>query len=64
MFLHRLAAGLTFVLGLGLLRVSVVWESWPVLAVGVAACVAGLSWFIFSNDRVQEHATALWTPSR
>lgn len=48
MLLHRIAAGLVFVAGLVLLRVSVGLESWPLLAVGLAASVTGLAWFVLS----------------
>lgn len=46
MFLHRIAAGLTFVAGLAFLRGAVLLESWPLLAVGLAACTAGVTWFV------------------
>lgn len=48
MLLHRIAAGLVFLSGLGLLRLSVGIESWPLLGLGLAAAVAGLAWFVLA----------------
>lgn len=44
MFLHRIAAGLVFASGAALSRMGIVDESWPVLALGFATCVAGMGW--------------------
>lgn len=44
MFLHRIAAGLVFASGAVLSRMGIVDESWPILTVGFATCVAGMAW--------------------
>lgn len=48
MFLHRLAAGLVFAAGAGLSRLAVTGESFVLMALGLGAAVAGLSWFVSS----------------
>ena len=45
MFLHRLAAGLVFSAGAGLSRLGVTGESFVLIGLGLAAAVAGLTWF-------------------
>lgn len=50
MFLQRLASALVFLTGLALLRLSVVWESWPALAVGLAVASVGLGWLILGGS--------------
>ena len=44
MFLHRIAAGLVFLSGAALSRFGIAGQSWPVLALGFGACVAGMAW--------------------
>lgn len=49
MVLQRIASGLVFLTGLALLRLSVLWESWPALAVGLAVAAVGLTWLVLGN---------------
>ena len=49
MFLQRIASGLVFLTGLALLRLSVAWESWPALAVGLAVASVGLAWLVLGG---------------
>ena len=49
MFLQRLASGLVFLTGLALLRLSVLWESWPALAIGLAVATVGLAWLVLGG---------------
>ena len=57
MFLHRIAAGLVFASGAALSRMGIVDESWPVLTVGFATCVAGMAWL--AAGPAPERAVAL-----
>lgn len=50
MILQRVASGLVFLTGLALLRLSVLWESWPTLAVGLAVASVGLAWLILGGS--------------
>lgn len=45
MFLQKVASGLVFASGAGLSRLGVTGESWVLLGLGLAAAVAGVSWF-------------------
>ncbi len=49
MILQRIASGLVFLTGLALLRLSVAWESWPALAVGLAVASVGLAWLVLGG---------------
>lgn len=49
MILQRIASGLVFLTGLALLRISVLWESWPALAVGLAVASVGLAWLVLGG---------------
>jgi hypothetical protein len=49
MFLQRVASGLVFLTGLALLRLSVLWESWPALAIGLAVASVGLAWLVLGG---------------
>jgi hypothetical protein len=53
MFLHRLAAGLVFLAGVGLSRLGVVQESWPILALGLLAATVGLWHFLMGGSASQ-----------
>ena len=56
MFLYRLAAGLVFLTGVGLSRLGVGHESWPLLALGLLAATVGLWHFVMggsASDKVQ-----------
>lgn len=44
--MYRLAAGLVFLAGVGLSRLGVATESWPVLALGLLAATVGLWHFL------------------
>ena len=50
MILQRIASGLVFLTGLALLRLSVMWESWPTLAVGLAVASVGLAWLVLGGS--------------
>lgn len=50
MLLQRIASGLVFLTGLALLRLSVMWESWATLAVGLAVASVGLAWLILGGS--------------
>lgn len=50
MLLHRVASGLVFLTGLAVLRLSVMWESWPALATGLAVASVGLAWLILGGS--------------
>ena len=50
MFLQRVASGLVFLVGLALLRVSVIWESWAALAIGLAVACVGLGWLVLGGS--------------
>jgi hypothetical protein len=56
MFLHRLAAGLVFAAGAGVSRLAVTGESFLLMGVGLAAAVAGLSWFAAGGPTVHPAA--------
>ena len=49
MFLQRVASGLVFLSGLAVLRLSVLWESWPALAIGLAVASVGLAWLVLGG---------------
>ena len=49
MYLQRVASGLVFLSGLALLRLSVLWESWPALAIGLAVASVGLAWLVLGG---------------
>ena len=50
MILQRIASGLVFLTGLVLLRLSVSWESWAALAVGLAVASVGLAWLVLGGS--------------
>ncbi|MEK6976282.1 MAG: hypothetical protein AABY18_08075 [Candidatus Thermoplasmatota archaeon] len=50
MILQRIASGLVFLTGLALLRLSVAWESWPALAIGLAIASVGLAWLVLGGS--------------
>lgn len=50
MFLYRLAAGLVFLAGVGLSRLGVAQESWPILALGLLAATVGLWHFLLGGS--------------
>ena len=50
MFVYRLAAGLVFVAGVGLSRLGVSGESWPLLALGLLAATVGLWHFLLGGS--------------
>ena len=49
MFLYRLAAGLVFLAGVGLSRLGIAQESWPILALGLLAATVGLWHFLLGG---------------
>lgn len=49
MFLHRLAGGLVFLAGVGLSRLGVGMENWPILALGLIASTLGLWHFLMAG---------------
>ena len=53
MFLYRLAAGLVFLAGVGLSRLGVAQESWPLLALGLLAATLGLWHFLMGGTALQ-----------
>lgn len=49
MFLHVLAAGLVFLMGLGGLRLAVARESWGLLVLALGLAAAGLMWLVLGG---------------
>lgn len=54
MFLYRLAAGLVFLVGVGLSRLGVGAESWPLLALGLLAAAVGLWHFLLGGTATSQ----------
>lgn len=63
MFVYRLAAGLVFLAGVGLSRLGVSTESWPLLALGLLAATVGL-WHFLLGGSATAKAHAKRSPGR